>query len=105
MGALALEGHADGLDLADLRAGDPDLFLLDQEARVVEDRADEVLVALLLGSAGAHDHEGRGGDERREDPEHAPHGAVTVSSGMTAFGSQFPVTSSSTNGVDPSSAG
>jgi hypothetical protein len=39
---LAVLGDVDGLDLADARAGDPDLLVLDDEAAVVEDRADLV---------------------------------------------------------------
>src|SRR5687768_1432428 len=105
MGALAIERYPNFRDLADLGAGDAYLLVLDEEARIVEDRANQVLVAGVLGGARPDEEERPGGDEGGEDAENAPHGSDTDCSGMTASGSQLPLTSFSTNGVEPSSAG
>ena len=48
---LAGQGDVDGLDFADVGAGDPDLLASDHERAVVEDAADDVGVVFFLAEA------------------------------------------------------
>ena len=98
---LEVRRDLDGVDRADLDAGDLHVLARDDEARVVEDGAHFVAVVAVGaqhdhdGQRGEDDQEGSGSGERRA--HHGPGGARS--------GSQSSVPLESRHGAEPSAAG
>ena len=83
-GRLLVGRHVHRGDHAHRRPGDLHVLAVHERGRVVEDRADEVVVLRLVVGRGAHDTDHEPREERDDEAEvdEAPHGPVGESEGL-----------------------